>query len=196
MRSSYILLKMNRKNEIRANVDITIASLGLSGLNDINVKIDTGCPYTSIPIKKLGISSQQALAWKQRDIKDDSIKKQISFGVNDTIEQKEQYKAMLRQGKYDSLPAVTFLHSGLAMDFDGVEINSPSVKVSYDRTGNILIGMDILKNWDIHIGTIYTGETVFLACPKDRLNDEYFRELNKLFGTGDKIIKAEAINEQ
>lgn len=191
MKSSYILLKMNDKNEIRADIDITIASLGLRDLNDINVKIDTGCPYTSIPIKKLGISSQQALEWKQRDIKDDSIKKQISFGVNDTVEQREQYKAMLKQGKYEKLPAVTFLHSGLTMNFDGVEINSSSVKVSYDRTGNILIGMDILKNWDIHIGTIDTGETVFLACPKDRLNDEYFIELNRLFGISDNIITAE-----
>ena len=51
--------------------------------------------------------------------------------------------------------------------------------------------MDILKDWDIHIGTISTGETIFLACPKDMLNDEYFLELNKLFGTGDSILSAE-----
>lgn len=182
MRSKYILLKMSHKNEIRANVDITISSLGLVGLKDINVKIDTGCPYTSIPIKKLGISAKTALKWKQRDINDDSIQKQISYGVNDTDEQKEQYKAMLRQGEYEKLPAVTFVQRGLIMDFNGIEIESPTVKVSYDRTGNILIGMDILKNWDIHIGTIENGETYLLACPKDQLNDEYFIELNRLFG--------------
>lgn len=191
MKNNYILLKMSYTNEIRANVDMDISSLGLFGLKDINVKIDTGCPFTSIPVKRLGISTKKALDWKKRDIKNDNIKKQISFGVNDTDEQKEQYRIMLKQGEYEKLPAVTFLHSGMTMIFNGIKIHSSKVKVSYDRTGNILIGMDILKNWDIHIGTIGTGETIFLACPKDQLNDEYFRELNRLFGIGDKIITAE-----
>lgn len=101
---------------------------------------------------------------------------------------------MLRQGEYKKLPAVTFLHSGLTMNFNGVKIHSPNVKVSYDRTGNILVGMDILKDWDIHIGTVNTGETVFLACPKDQLNGEYFRELNRIFGIGDSIVTAEVTN--
>lgn len=113
MRNKYILLEMNKKNEIRADIDISIASLGLFGLENVNVKIDTGCPYTSIPIKKLGISSEKALEWKKRDIEDNNIQKQISYGVNDTEEQKEQYREMLKQGKYEELPAVTFLHRGL-----------------------------------------------------------------------------------
>lgn len=190
MRNKYILLEMNKKNEIRADIDISIASLGLFGLENVNVKIDTGCPYTSIPIKKLGISSEKALEWKKRDIEDNNIQKQISYGVNDTDEQKEQYREMLKQGKYEELPAVTFLHRGLTMNFDGVEIKSSSVNVSYDRTGNILIGMDILRNWDIHIGTTKYGKTVLLACPKDQLNDEYFLELNNLFELGDDILGA------
>lgn len=190
MRNKYILLEMNKKNEIRADIDISIASLGLFGLENVNVKIDTGCPYTSIPIKKLGISSEKALEWKKRDIEDNNIQKQISYGVNDTDEQKEQYREMLKQGKYEELPAVTFLHRGLTMNFDGVEIKSSSVNVSYDRTGNILIGMDILRNWDIHIGTTKYGKTVLLACPKDQLNDEYFLELSNLFELGDDILGA------
>lgn len=190
MRNKYILLEMNKKNEIRADVDISIASLELFGLENVNVKIDTGCPYTSIPIKKLGISPEKALEWKKRDIEDSNIQKKISYGVNDTEEQKELYREMLKQGKYEELPAVTFLHSGLTMSFDGVKINSSSVKVSYDRTGNILIGMDILKNWDIHMGTTKNGKTVLLACPKDQLNDEYFLELNNLFELGDDILGA------
>ena len=192
MKSNYILLKLNKKNEIRANVDITISSLGLIDLKDIDVKIDTGCPYTSIPIKKLGISSEKIANWKLKDINDNNIKKQISFGVNDTEEQKEQYREMLKQGEFDNLPAVTFLHHGLTMNFGGIEVKKDTVKVSYDRTGNILIGMDIMKDWDIHIGTISTGETIFLACPKDQLNDEYYMKLNKLFGIGDSIITAES----
>ena len=75
-----------------------------------------------------------------------------------------------------------FNHTGLEIDFQGFVVHKDEVKVSYDRTGNILIGMDILKDWDIHMGTVTTGETIFLACPKERLNNEYFEQLDKLFG--------------
>ena len=49
MRNKYILLEMNQRNEIRADVNMTIKGIELT-------EIDTGCPYTSIPILKLGIS--------------------------------------------------------------------------------------------------------------------------------------------
>lgn len=191
MKSNYILLKLNKRNEIRADVGITIESLDLIGLEDINVKIDTGCPYTSIPIKKLGVSTIKAQEWKLRDSNDKTVIKQISYGVNDTEDQKKEYRRMLEQGEFEKLPAVTFVHHGLTINFDGIEIKKNDVKVSYDRTGNILIGMDIMKDWDIHIGKTKTGETVFLACPYDKLNDEYYKELNNLFEVGDRIITAE-----
>ena len=50
MRNKYILLEMNPRNEIRADVNMAIKSMGLIGIENINVKIDTGCPYTSIPV--------------------------------------------------------------------------------------------------------------------------------------------------
>lgn len=50
MRNKYILLEMNPRNEIRADVNMAIKNMGLIGIENINVKIDTGCPYTSIPI--------------------------------------------------------------------------------------------------------------------------------------------------
>ena len=56
MRNKYILLEMNQRNEIRADVNMTIKSMELTEIENMNVKIDTGCPYTSIPILKLGIS--------------------------------------------------------------------------------------------------------------------------------------------
>ena len=56
--------------------------------NDVIVKIDTGCPYTSFPIKNLGISDEKAFAYKQKDSNDSSVRKSISFGVNDSNERK------------------------------------------------------------------------------------------------------------
>lgn len=46
MKSKFILLELNHRNEIRADVNITIKSLDITEIERINVKIDTGCPYT------------------------------------------------------------------------------------------------------------------------------------------------------
>ena len=40
---------------------------------------------------------------------------------------------------------ITFQHGNFEIDFGGVGINKDHVKVSYDRTGNILIGMNVLS---------------------------------------------------
>lgn len=52
MKNKFILLELNQRNEIRADVNLTIKSLGITEIENINVKIDTGCPYTSIPVRK------------------------------------------------------------------------------------------------------------------------------------------------
>lgn len=44
MRNKYILLEVNQRNEIRASVNMTIKSMELTEIENINVKIDTGCP--------------------------------------------------------------------------------------------------------------------------------------------------------
>lgn len=46
MKNNFILLELNHRNEIRADVNMTIKSLDITKIGHINVKIDTGCPYT------------------------------------------------------------------------------------------------------------------------------------------------------
>ena len=58
MKNNFILLELNHRNEIRADVNMAIKSLDITKIDHINVKIDTGCPYTSIPVRKLGISNE------------------------------------------------------------------------------------------------------------------------------------------
>lgn len=90
------------------------------------------------------------------------------------------------------LNSVTFLHKDVTISIEDIQLPiTDGVRISYDRVGNILIGMDILKNLDIHIGTIETGETIFLACPKDKINDAYLLELNRLFHIGTDINASE-----
>lgn len=179
--SKYIKIMKNRDNELRINADIRISSLGLTGISSINVKIDTGCPYTSIPIQKLGISQYNAQIMKQNDCLDTNIKKNISFGVNDTQKDRRTALSMFKAGNFMQLKQVTFIHRDLEMTIGNIKIHKQEVKISYDRTGNILIGMDILENWDIHIGKADNGETVFLACPIDQINESYLRELENTF---------------
>lgn len=76
MKNDFILLELNHRNEIRADVNMTIKSLDITRIGQINVKIDTGCPYTSIPVRKLGISNEKARLMKQADCADSSIKKE------------------------------------------------------------------------------------------------------------------------
>lgn len=179
--SRYIKLVLNPGNELRTDVNISIGSLNLIAIANINVKIDTGCPYTSIPIQKLGISKLQAQIMKQKDSDDMNIKKEISFGVNDTQKDRQIAMSLFKNRQYMKLKQVTFIHNDLDIEIGEVNIHKKDVKISYDRTGNILLGMDILKDWDIHIGTIDTGETIFLGCPKAQINDDYLQELEKTF---------------
>ena len=183
MKNKFILLELNQRNEIRADVNLTIKSLGITEIENINVKIDTGCPYTSIPVRKLGISNEKAQKMKQADSADPAIKKEISFGVNDTKEKRETDKEKFRTGKYMELQSVTFQHESLEIDFGGICLKKNTVKVSYDRTGNILIGMDLLSQMDIHIGqSRILGKTVFLACPYDMIDSDYLEMLDEHFG--------------
>ena len=182
MKNKYILLELNGHNEIRADVNMTIKSLDITAIRDINVKIDTGCPYTSIPILKLGISGVKAQQMKQKDCMDGEIRKEISFGANDTKEKREADKEKFKNRQFMELKSITFQHAGFDIDFGGVHIDKEFVKISYDRTGNILIGMDILSKMDIHIGkSKLLGKTVFIACPNDNLNQDYFNALNQYF---------------
>ena len=182
MKNKYILLGLNYNNEIRADVNLTIKSLNITSIEDVNIKIDTGCPYTSIPILKLGISAAKAQQMKQIDCRDDKIKKEISFGVNDTREKRDGDKEKFRNGQYMEIKSITFRHGTFGIDFGGVCIENDFVKISYDRTGNILIGMDILSKLDIHIGKSKILEkTIFLACPNNSINQEYLNALKQHF---------------
>lgn len=179
MKNKYIKIKLNQNNEFRTTADLTI--LG-DTYYDVNVKIDTGCPRTVIPVLKLGISKFKASILKAVAIKDNDVTKSLGFGVNDTEEYKKKAKSDFENGNYSNLKSVSFTHKVSDFFIANVPILKDTVRVNYDGVGNVLIGMDIMKDWDIHIGTISSGETFFFACPKDSLNDDYYIELNRLFG--------------
>ena len=100
--------------------------------------------------------------------------------MNDSKNKRDEDKKKFKNKLYMDLNSVTFQHSIEKIVIDGYAIGDCGIRISYDRTGNILLGMDILKMFDIHIGTDKDGETVLIACLKDDLSDEYIKELDSL----------------
>lgn len=178
MKNSYIKSYLNCHNEFRA-----FASLYLFGtlFTNVNVKIDTGCSSTTFLTSKLGLPKEESQRLKLHDCNDKSIRKIISFGVNDSKAFREKSLLAFRTHQYEHLTCVSFVHKIKNLEIAGTPTKNSEVKVNYDRTGNILIGMDIISTWDTHIGKLNSGETLLLACPKNCLNHEYYDELERFF---------------
>ena len=178
MTNDFIRIVMNSKNELRADADFEI-----NGRPFVNtsVKIDTGCPRTSFPFLRMGMSDMEAYRLKQRDCNDNSVKKTISFGVNDSNQKKDEDKRKFKAHRYMDLNSISFRHIAKGLSLNGLILGDYEVSVSYDRVGNILIGMDILQSLEIHMGKTANGETVMLACRRDKITQGYWDELSTLF---------------
>lgn len=63
-----------------------------------------------------------------------------------------------------------FQHTIQDFQIAGMPVRNDVIYVNYNRRGNILIGMDILQYWDIHMGNSrITGKKLFLACPGENM---------------------------
>lgn len=159
----------------------TFASFTLDNIaktfSNVGVKIDTGCSISTVPLAKFKLLKPMLGALKNNDLIN-GTDYLISYGVESGGK-----KHVIPKTHKDKMAceALKFKHTVLDFEICGVKIKKNSLYVNYDRSGNILIGMDILKDWDIHIGTIDSGESIFLGCPKDQINDEYLQELERTF---------------
>lgn len=164
MTNDFLYIPLNSKNEFR-----TTASFELNGMkfSAVDVKIDTGCPHTSFPMLKLGLSENAAYKLKEADCKNESVAKAISFGVNDTKQKRDEDKRKFKSGRFMELNSISFRHTAEGFSLGSLTLGDFPISVSYDRTGNTLIGMDILKKLDIFIGKNKSGETVLIACKQE-----------------------------
>lgn len=79
--------------------------------------------------------------------------------------------------------AMKFEHGISDLTIGGVPVSCDSICLNYDRKGNILIGMDILREWDIHMGiSKVTGKNLFLASPSGNMCRDYRDALKLNFG--------------
>lgn len=82
---------------------------------------------------------------------------------------------------YQGLAIRTIAESVLLND---IELRDFPVRVTMQTRGNILLGMDVIKEWDSHIGRNSEGKTVFMACPfnaEDEIKQAYYGELERRF---------------
>ncbi len=166
---------------------LTTASFRLDNLEapftKVIVKIDTGCSVSTIPLFKVGIKERVCSNLKAKDIME-KIPYLISYGVETGG---EKHKSPKSDEEKMECSALKFKHMMFDFGIAGMSLADSEIFVNYDRKSNVLIGMDILENWDIHIGKSIKpeeeGQTVLLACPYNQLSEEYRSELYGTFGT-------------
>lgn len=164
MNKDFLIIKLNSKNEFRTTASFELNEMKFSA---VDVKIDTGCPHTSFPMLKLGLSEEAAYKLKEKDCNDDAVLKTISFGVNDTKVKRDEDKRKFKSKRFMELNSISFKHKAKDFSLGSLKLGDYSISVSYDRTGNTLIGMDVLKNLEIFIGKNNLGETVLIACQQE-----------------------------
>lgn len=143
---------------------------------NITIKIDTGCSVSTIPLAKF--KAYRPICEK---LKSDDLKNNVSYIISYGVETGSTRPAIPQTfTELMNCPALKFKHNLSIFEICGVKINFPHIHLNYNRTGNILIGMDILKEFDIHIGKDKDGKSIFIACPFDSINEDYLSRLNEL----------------
>jgi hypothetical protein len=166
-------------------------TISVQGINiTVQCKIDTGCMKTCIPIKRLNVSDATALKLKGDAIRSGGSYNR-TYGVSDTQANKDADALLIKQGRLVECTSLRFIQHAEKFEIAGYDFGQMDVGVNYDRTGNILIGMDILSQMDIHIGkSKITNETALMACSYDNVNAEYLLALETHFALGTDIQKA------
>lgn len=182
-----LIIPLSDKNEFKIDGDIEL----FDEVRHLTFKIDTGCSITTIPFKKIGdFSNEVVLNYKKTAIKEGRPYKR-SYGVSDSREKMEKDKELIRLGKLEECTSLKFLYNDCVINFGNYRITS-DIHINFDRTGNILIGMDILSKFDFHCGrSLKTDEYLFIGCLKSNITQKYVNALYEHFGIDylGKIVK-------
>lgn len=151
---------------------------------DIEIIIDTGCSHSHISadLFTIFLSDEERL-----DEKDKWINKRkaiIGRGIESA-----NINISMDISRYN--PRVTILNRLYDIKLNGIDIGNHLTAISYDTCMVALLGMEFLKNMDFHIAVSkITNKCTLIACPKDKLNDDYYRALDDHFGLGNNILSA------
>lgn len=150
-----------------------------SFFQNVDVKIDTGCSVSTIPVRRLNVSESICNQLKHDDI-DNNVNSILSYGV-ETGGLSHKIPKTNRQKMKCS--ALKFEHALEYMNLDGVDIHASNIYLNYNRSGNILIGMDIIVLMISHIDiSMLTGALTLLCCPRDNINNSFLEAMKTHFG--------------
>ena len=150
-----------------------------SSFQNIDVKIDTGCSISTIPVKKLKVSNRICKSLKEADI-DNNVISIRSYGIEtgglfhpEPVTRRQKMKC----------EALKFQHTISNLRIDGVDIPTSQIFLNYNRSGNILIGMDILSLMISHIDiSRKTGVLTLLCCPRKSADSNFYLAMKEHFG--------------
>lgn len=154
---------------------------------EIQAKIDTGCydSFISYDSMFIVLSDKELLKEKAKWLK---CRK---FGIGYGVETKSgtiSYPKTLNDALNNK--HIYTVNNYYDVDIGGVNVGNIKMNTSFDRNEKVLLGMGIFKDWDFHVGKNNIGETVFIGCPNDSLNQEYYRALENEFGITPKLNAA------
>lgn len=184
MSDNYLYSVLDTFKENCYIVDLSIVlPLHFDKLLKVQAKIDTGCMKTCISFKQfLSRKNQKDTSFKLKAISA-NLPASISFGVNDSLEYIETQKVLYHNRDYMNCTAISFIHPIKSIYLGEYEVPVDGIKISYDRPRSILIGMDILRNFDMHTGVSkVNGENVLIGCLRDNITPEYLTALEEHFG--------------
>lgn len=185
---NYVKAILN-ENKFTCKLSFNFEGKSAIDLVEIDAILDTGCSHSHISADLIYIFFLDEERLKTKAEFMNKRPKSIGTGVESN-------------GKLNNIdtndinnPRIMISQKCYNVNINGVCIGNHYLHVSYDTSRVALIGMSILKDWDIHIGKNKQGETVFLGCPYNKLNQEYYLALNNEFGL-QQNINAAVINKQ
>ena len=126
-------------------------------------------------------AESDVLRMKERDIAA-NVPYSFGYGVNDSEDARIRDKELVAAGRAIESKHIVFLHEISPFILDQHELDKQVVRISYDRTSPVLIGMDVLQQLDIHMGVNLEGLYILIACYKNNMNKAYRKALHHHFG--------------
>lgn len=180
----YIKAVLDSKKKFTCKLSFNFESKDSIDLVEVDAILDTGCNHSHISADLIYVflSDEERLATKEVFMKSRPIG--IGYGVESNGKSNNMDKndinnprIMIRQKCYD-------------IHINNLSIGNYYLNVSYDTSKVALIGMQILKDWDIHIGKNLDNEVVFIGCPLNKLNQDYYLALENEFGISQNLNAA------
>lgn len=196
MIKEFLECKISEQNEFRSDFmcsinNIDLESIYIKGIRRSGIKLDTGACGTLIPLRTLGWTNTQIENLVEETYRLNKYAFSVVHGVENNNRQSQNNILRMTLNEIKQFRGLAIKIKAAKIIVGNFEFNNIDLRVTTQTEANILLGMDIMKNWDIHIGqSKITEECMFIACPYDKINDDYLLALESHFGTGTAVNSA------